>query len=345
MKRLILRFAGPRQVVPVEEEIPSPAADQVLVETMVSAISTGTELLIYRGQWPENLPIDETIHALDGTFAYPVKYGYAAVGSVTARGTDVHPDWLGRMVFAFNPHESHFLASPDHLLVVPDSLSAEESAFLPNMETAVNFLMDGRPLIGESVVVFGQGVVGLLTAALLARFPLGQLVTVDTCPLRRRMSVRLGANEALDPLDPAFSQTLAGLLTVGGGDGGADLTYEVSGNPGALDQAVAATGFSGRIVIGSWYGTKPVTVDLGGSFHRARIRMVSSQVSTLSPELSGRWTKPRRLRAAMRLLEEVRPAALITHRFHVSRAAEAYRLLDEEPDQAVQIMLTYKESP
>ena len=184
----------------VSEELPSPSAGQVLVRTIVSAISPGTELLVYRGQWPEDLPIDETIPALAGAFAYPVSYGYSAVGRVTETGTDVDPAWSGRTVFSFSPHASHFLASPDQLLVVPDSLSPDDAAFLPNMETAVNFVMDGRPMIGEVVVVFGQGVVGLLTCALLARFPLDRLVALDTCPLRRRMSAELGSDVVPGPL-------------------------------------------------------------------------------------------------------------------------------------------------
>jgi len=340
-RRLAVRFAGPYEVVTVEEDLPSPAPYEVLIETMISAISPGTELLIYRGQWPTDLPIDVTIPALAGKFTYPVKYGYAAVGKVIAAGADVDTNWIGRTVFAFNPHESSFVASPEHLVVVPDSLSPEEAAFLPNMETAVNFVMDGRPLIGEMVVIFGQGVVGLLTTALLARHPLGALITVDNCKIRRDKSAELGAVASFNPTDRGFSGNLFRLLNLDDPAGGADLTYEVSGNPSALDLAVAATGFSGRIVVGSWYGAKPVTVDLGGRFHRSRIRIVSSQVSTMAPGLTGRWTKSRRLDVALTMLRNVRPATLITQRFHVSQAAEAYKLLHAHPDEAIQVMLTY----
>ena len=345
MKRLALTFTAPYRVDTVAEELPAPSAGQVLVRTTVSAISPGTELLVYRGQWPENLPIDETIPALAGTFAYPVSYGYSAVGRVTETGTDVDPAWLGRTVFSFNPHASHFLASLDQLLVLPDSLSPEEAAFLPNMETAVNFVMDGRPLIGEVVVVFGQGVVGLLTCALLARFPLGRLVALDTCPLRRRKSAELGSDAVLDPLNGAFQDDLNRLLHLDDPEGGADLCYEVSGNPAALDQAIEATGFDGRIVVGSWYGAKPVTVDLGGRFHRSRIQILSSQVSTLAPHLTGRWTKPRRLTLALNMLEQIRPSFLITHRFHISQAAQAYELLHEHPEKTGQVMLSYEGLP
>jgi threonine dehydrogenase-like Zn-dependent dehydrogenase len=224
---------------------------------------------------------------------------------------------------------------------VPAALSPEEAAFLPNMETAVNFLMDGQPLIGERVVVFGQGVVGLLTTALLARLPLARLVTLDRYPRRRDFSLTLGAHASLDPEGPDALAHLHACLHDESAPAGADLTYELSGNPGALDQAIAATGFNGRVVIGSWYGQKRAPLNLGGRFHRSRIHLISSQVSTIAPQWTGRWTKPRRLQVAWQMLQQVRPAQLITHRFPIAEAGAAYALLDRHPEEALQVLLTY----
>ena len=112
-----------------------------------------------------------------------------------------------------------------------------------------------------------------------------------------------------------------------------------------LDQAIAACGFCGRVVIGSWYGQKKVELNLGGRFHRSRIRLASSQVSTIDPRWTGRWDKNRRMQAALRMIEELRPSSLITHRFSLDRAAEAYRLLDRTPQEAIQIVLTYHDQP
>jgi len=343
MQRLAVEFSNPYQVKVVEEPFPEPARNQALVRTIVSAISPGTELLVYRGQWPENVPVDATIEALAGRFSFPIKYGYAAVGKVVDVGSGVNREWLDRLVFAFNPHESHFLASPENLIPLPSSLRAEEAAFLPNMETAVSFLMDGRPLIGDAVAVLGQGVVGLLSTALLARLPLSLLVTFDGLTLRRKKAKEFGADAALDPKQDDLMGRVQDLLEEHGCGNGCDLTYELSGNPAALDQAVALTGFGGRIVVGSWYGSKRANVDLGGRFHRNRIQIISSQVSTLAPDLTGRWTKARRLGYAMRMIEEVKPASMITHRYHVSRAAEAYELLDRRQEEAIQVLLTYED--
>jgi threonine dehydrogenase-like Zn-dependent dehydrogenase len=185
-------------------------------------------------------------------------------------------------------------------------------------------------MVGEHVAVFGQGVVGLLTTALLARFPLASLVTVDPHPLRRRLSSEMGAREAVDP---------AALPDAG--ERAFDLTYELSGRPNVLDQAIAVTRFHGRVVIGSWYGQRRAPLDLGGAFHRSRMQLVSSQVSTIDPALSGRWTPERRRAVTWGLLADLRPARLVTQRFGLAAAADAYALLERHPDEAVQILLTY----
>jgi 2-desacetyl-2-hydroxyethyl bacteriochlorophyllide A dehydrogenase len=338
-----LYFAAPYQVMVQQEWLGPPAPGQVLVQTVVSAISPGTELLIYRGQAPTDMRIDETITALSGALTFPLRYGYAAVGRVIAVGSPAEQAWQGRLVFAFQPHASYFLSAPAHLHSVPDFLAPEEAVFLPNMETAVNFLMDGHPLIGERVMVFGQGVVGLLTTALLVRVPLSRLITVDRYPFRRERSRKLGAHASLDAGTDDVLARLQACLPDEHGAPGADLTYELSGNPLALDQAIAVTGFNGRVVIGSWYGQKHADLNLGGRFHRSRIRLISSQVSTIAPEWSGRWTKSRRLHVAWEMLQHVRPAHLITHRFPLAQASQAYALLDQHPEEAIQVLFTYGE--
>jgi threonine dehydrogenase-like Zn-dependent dehydrogenase len=266
-----------------------------------------------------------------------LKYGYAATGEVVETGKDVETYWQGKMVFCFNPHESHFIASVDQLIPVPDGVELEDGVFLPNMETAVNFIMDGAPLLGETVAVFGQGVVGLLTASLLAYYPLASLITFDHFDKRRKASYLVGAHLSLDPKGnniPALNKWRETYS-------GADLVYELSGMPATLDQAINIARFNGRVVIGSWYGQKRADLNLGGDFHRKRIKLVSSQVSTVTPELRGRWDKARRFSVAWEMLRQSKPSRLITHRFPFKRAAEAYQLLDQHPEQAIQVIFTY----
>ncbi|MEJ2264205.1 MAG: zinc-binding alcohol dehydrogenase [Anaerolineales bacterium] len=343
MKRQCLFFDAPRQISVREEQISAPRPDQLQVQTLLSGISTGTEMLIFRGEFPEELPVDETIAALSGMLAYPLPYGYSAVGTVIKLGSEVDPVWMGQRVFAFQPHASHFNAHPQDLLRVPEDLATEEAIFLPNMETAANLVMDGAPLIGEQVAVLGQGIVGLLTAALLAKFPLASLVTLDRYRSRREASLELGAQASLDPGEPQVIEKVRAHLRGPRAYPGADLVFELSGAPAALDQAIAVVGFNGRVVVGSWYGSKRAELDLGGRFHRERLHLISSQVSTLAPELRGRWNKERRFRVAWEALRQIRPARFITQRFPLERAAEAYQLLDQNPGETIQVVLTYED--
>jgi threonine dehydrogenase-like Zn-dependent dehydrogenase len=307
----------------------------VLVETLCTAISPGTEMLVYRGEFPDG-PADTQIEMLRGNFSYPFRYGYACVGRIKAIGKQINPDWENRLIFSFHPHCSHFLTKPDSLLTIPVGIDPEVASFLPSMETAINLVQDSAPIFGERVMVFGQGIVGLLTASLLAEFPLGALVTADRYGLRREASIALGAKACLDPGEANFYDSASSALNPD-----ADLSIEVSGAPAALNDAIALTGFGGRIVVGSWYGKKSIPLDLGGRFHRSRIRLLSSQVSTIAPELSGRWDKARRFGAAWTALKRIKPAQWITHRFSLEQAGQAYRMIDESPGNAIQVLLTY----
>ena len=331
-----LYFTARRKVAVREEALPKLTATKAVVETLFSAISPGTECLIYRGEFPLGMATDETIADLAGELTYPLKYGYAAVGHVVGAGADVEADWKGRLVVAFHAHESRFTIDPSMLVPVPDDISAEDAAFLPTMETAINFVMDGAPVVGEDVLVFGQGIVGLLTTSILARFPLANFVTFDQHELRRQASREVGAQSSRYPDDAGFERLRRDELP-----NGADLTYEISGSPAALRQALAVTGFNGRIIVGSWYGSKLASLDLGGRFHRSRIRLVSSQVSSMAPQFGGRWTKKRRFDVAWEMIRQLQPSRLITHRFQIDQAREAYQLLDQNPGEVIQILLTY----
>jgi threonine dehydrogenase-like Zn-dependent dehydrogenase len=335
MQRRSLYFTGPHEVG-VEPTTFTADADEVVVETRVSAVNAGTELLIYRGEAPPNLAADETLDALDGDLSFPVRYGYAAVGEVVSVGSAVpDPDrWEGRTVFAFNPHESRFAASPDDLVPVPADVPPAAAAILPSVETATSLVLDGRPRVGERVVVFGAGVIGLCTVGVLSSFPLDRLVAVDPLAERRDHALAMGADEAVAPDEVASAV----------GDGatdGADLVYELSGQPDALDDAIAVTGYDSRVLVGSWYGTKRANLDLGGEFHRDRVTIESSQVSTLAPETRGRWTKARRIETALGRLRDLDVASLVTHRVPFEDAPAAYRRLDERPESTLQVLLTY----
>ena len=327
-----VQFSAPGEVEVVTEPLPEVGPDEVRVRTRYSAISPGTERLVYKGRVPESLAVDSSIDALqDGEFSYPISYGYAAVGVVDAVGKNVTDDWEGQTVFSFQPHVSHFVASPPSLVRLPSSVELMDAVMIPSLETAVNLVMDGRPMIGEIVVVFGQGIVGLLTTRLLAQHPLGALYTVEPSAPRRKQSASMGA-EAVGTVSELelTERSDAGPSPADGSPEGADLLYELTGRPSVLNDVIPRTGFSGRIVIGSWYGTKTAPITLGAKFHRSRTQIISSQVSTIAPPLQGRWTKDRRMSVVLDLLSEVEPGQLISHRFPVEDAPSAYDRLGDD---------------
>lgn len=336
MNRRSLYFVGPRQVEVRDERVPLPEPGEVVVRSLVSAISAGTEMLFYRHQLRDGMPLDTTIPSLAGPLGYPFKYGYATVGRVVDRGAGVPRELEDRLVFAFHPHESHFSSPIGQLVPVPEDLTAEDAVMLPSTETAVSLAMDGAPLLGEDILVIGQGVVGLLTTAVLARMPTGSLTALERYPLRRKLSKEMGCDVCLDV---ASCEELVRSCPFG--ERGADLTFELSGNPDALDTALRLTGFEGRVVLGSWYGNKAVHAHFGEAFHRRRLRIIGSQVSSISPSLSARWDKERRLRLSWEMVRRTRPSRLVTHRFDVDEAAQAYDLIDQGSEDAVQVLLSY----
>lgn len=340
MQRQALFFTAPYQLELRDEPLPPLPDDALLVQTVVSAISPGTEMLLYRGQMPTELMADATIAAL-GDGGYPQKYGYAAVGRVVEIGSSVDKTWRDRLIFAFQPHQSHFVTKPEEVLPLPTNMRPETAVFLPNMETAVSFVMDAQPGIGEQVAVFGQGIVGLLTTSLLAQLPLACLLTLDGYSLRRDWSQKLGASASLDPANPKVPDQILAALPHGSHHPGLDLAFELSGNPAALDRAIEVMGFNGRILIGSWYGSKRADLNLGGKFHRSQMQLISSQVSLIAPRWQGRWSKARRMAVAWEMLAKVQPQQLITHRLPLEQAAQAYNLIDTRPETAVQVVFVY----
>ena len=256
-------------------------------------------MLVYCGEFPH---LKDSHDNLSSDLNYPLAYGYACVGVIREMGEQVDKSLLNKLVFGFQPHTSAFICHPSSLILAPASLSAEACSFLPTMETAVNLIQDAAPILGERVLVLGQGVVGLLVASLLKEFPVESLITSDCYELRRKSSLDIGVHKSFDPGNKdqsAYAQNF-------------DLVFELSGSPSALNDAVAMTAFSGRVVIGSWYGEKKAPIELGGAFHRSRIKLISSQVSTVAPELSGRWDKARQVRGRVGGVE-TNPASEVDH--------------------------------
>jgi hypothetical protein len=326
-----LWFEGGRRVVVRGENLPPPASGEVLLRSVVGAISPGTEMLFYRGDLENGAVVDTTLEGFRRPLSFPLRYGYATVGMVEQAGPGVDGSLVGKLAFAFTPHASASCVPLDALVPVPNGIAAEDAAFFASAETAVTLVLDSQPLLGERASVFGLGVIGMLTAGLLARFPLSRLTGWDPLPLRRQAAALLRVSAA-DPLAAAPAPATE------------DLAIEASGSAAGFRMALSSTMFSGRVVVGSWYGTgahREVFDVLGTAFHRGRVRIVPSQVSTIEPSLTGRWTRERRRNEAWEAIRALTPSRLITHRIAFSRAADAYRLIDEAPGETIQVMLVH----
>jgi 2-desacetyl-2-hydroxyethyl bacteriochlorophyllide A dehydrogenase len=330
-------FPRQREVELREERLGRPGPGEIRVRAIASGLSHGTEMLVYRGQVPGDLELD--LPTLRGSYGFPIKFGYASVGRVADVGEGVAVPRVGELVFVHHPHQDEYVAPATLAYALPAGLPPELGVFLANLETAVNVVLDAHPRIGECAVVFGQGVVGLLVTQLLRLAGVERVLAVDPVERRRTLARELGAGVVVSSED----DVLAAVRDATGGRG-ADLAIEASGNEQALNAAIACVAFQGTVIVCSWYGSKPVPLRLGDHFHRGRVRIASSQVSNLDPALQPRWDRGRRLGFARDLLMRLRLEPLISHRIPFERAADAYRLVDEHPDQTVQVVLTYGSS-
>lgn len=329
MRARALRFVAPYEIELDEVTVPEPQAGQLLVRSEWSGISGGTEMLAYRGELDPRLPRDEELGALGGSFAYPFSYGYAAVGRVEqSRGSIAE----GTRVFSFHPHQDLFVVHERDTLAL-DEGPPRLAALLPLVETGLQICLDAGPRFGQHVVVLGLGCVGILAAALLARGG-ARVIGSEPHAARREAALAFGL-EAVGP------EELAPTVTEATDGRGADLVVEASGSPAALSAALALLAHEGTALVCSWYGTKLVELPLGAEFHRRRLTIRSSQVSTIPSALAARWDRQRRRQAARALLDELPLGALATHEFPFDRAADAYAAIARPQPDLVHAALRY----
>jgi 2-desacetyl-2-hydroxyethyl bacteriochlorophyllide A dehydrogenase len=306
-------------------------AGAVLLRTLYSGISSGTELLAYRGELPPDTALDDTLAGLsDGTFRYPFSYGYSSVAKVEV-GTEAFPE--GSTVFAFAPHRDWFAIAEADLILLDADVDPRQATLFPLVETALQMTLDAAQVFEHLVVVIGQGAVGLLVALMLQRAG-ARVVAVEPQQWRRDVAASLGVN-AVAP-DEA-----SGVVTELTHGRGVSLVVEASGSPDALASSLSLLAHEGVALVGSWYGTKPVTLPLGGAFHRRRLTIKSSQVSTIPADQQSRWDVPQRRAIARSLLSKLPLAAIATTEFAFSAAADAYAALDQGVQGVLHVALRY----
>jgi threonine dehydrogenase-like Zn-dependent dehydrogenase len=264
------------------------------------------------------MALDDTIDALGGTFSYPFAYGYACVGEVAESG---------RAVFAFHPHQDVFAARASDLIALP-AVDPASATLFPLVETALQVTLDAGTGYRDRVIVLGAGVLGLLTSLLLQRSGWRPLLA-EPQAWRRAVASSLGATTAA-PEELVKEKV--------------PLVIDASGNPDAPAMALNMLAHEGTLLIASWFGTKPVALPLGGAFHRRRLIIRSTQVSTVPARLSGTWTRSRRRRVSVELMAELPLAQLCTHVFAFGHAAEAFRAVDRGIPGLMHAVLDYDRS-
>ncbi|MFF7985870.1 zinc-binding alcohol dehydrogenase [Streptomyces sp. NPDC007901] len=268
-----------------------PGEGEVLVRSLYSGVSRGTETLVFRGGVPESQHAVMRAPFQEGEFPGPVKYGYLNVG-VVEQGPD---GLIGRTVFCLYPHQTRYVVPVSAVTVVPEQVPPARAVLAGTVETAVNALWDAAPLVGDRIAVIGGGMVGCSVAALLARFPGVRLQLVDADPARARTAEALGVDFAApeDALD------------------GCDLVVHASATEQGLTRALELLAPEGTVLELSWYGDRRIALPLGEAFHSRRLTVRSSQVGTVSPRRSGR-SYADRLALSLDLLADPALDALIT---------------------------------
>ncbi|MET7477161.1 zinc-binding alcohol dehydrogenase [Streptomyces sp. NPDC005648] len=294
MNRMARAFwlARPGQGEIRDVDLPEPAADEVVVRSLFSGVSRGTETLVFRGGVPESQHAAMRAPFQEGDFPAPVKYGYLSVGVVEEGPGKL----VGRTVFCLHPHQTRYVVPASAVTVVPDTVPAERAVLAGTLETAVNALWDAAPLIGDRIAVVGGGMVGCSVAALLARFPGVRVQLVDADPGRAKVAQALGVDFAL-PADAL---------------GDRDLVVHASATEQGLARALELLTPEGTVLELSWYGDRKVSLPLGEAFHSRRLVIRSSQVGTVSPARRGSRTYADRLALALELLADPALDALVT---------------------------------
>jgi hypothetical protein len=274
------------------ESLSPPDAEGVVVRTLYSGVSRGTESLVFHG----HVPVEEYQRMRapfqDGHFPFPVKYGYASVG-VVEQG---HPALVGRTVFALYPHQTRYVIPDSAVHLVPEGVPARRAILAANLETAVNAVWDAAVVPGSRVAVVGGGAVGCLVAWLVGRIPGCEVELVDVRPARQATAASLGVRFAY----PA------------GATWDTDVVFHASATPAGLATAVRLAGVESTVVELSWYGDTMVPAPLGGAFHSRRLVLKASQVGHVAPALRPRWSHDRRLELALSLLIDPALDALIS---------------------------------
>jgi 2-desacetyl-2-hydroxyethyl bacteriochlorophyllide A dehydrogenase len=331
-----LFIEAPHVAVVREVELADPAPGELRARALFSGLSQGSELLVYRGE--AAAPGQALDPSLGGAGGYPLRYGYAWVGEVEALGPGVSALAVGTRVFAFAPHQSHWVARAEDFRPLPPAVRPEVAVLAANLETAVNAVWDAGIGLGDEVAIVGQGIVGLLLTQVSRRCG-ARVTAVEPAAARARLAERLGAR-VVAPVEAGGTAGNGG--TAGAGLAAAfDVVLEATGDPRALDLALSLAAFEARVVVVSNYGTRRAPVDLGPGFHRRRLQLVSSQVSMVASSRRPRWDAARRFALVCDLLSELPLELLLERPVALADLPGLLARLDASPGEGLQQLVDH----
>ncbi|MYC96302.1 MAG: zinc-binding dehydrogenase [Caldilineaceae bacterium SB0661_bin_32] len=337
---------GPRQVTVVEDELAEPGAGEVAMRSLYSGISHGTEMNVYRGDAPmwqrkQDRRRRLFVESDEPEWEYPLRYGYACVGVITAVGSDVKEFTEGDVVFSFAPHQSAHVLPAGSVSKLPEGIDPRAGVLTAVLNTTFNGILDADLHLGECVVVFGQGVLGQLTVQWAKLSGASPVIAVDLIEKRLEISKRVSGADLV--FNAGEERDIAMAVRELTHDRGADVVFEFSASDRALNEAIRTACYNGKVIVMSWYAGALANVYPGAEFHHNRIQLISSQISGISPELSHRWSAARRMEAVLSLMPKLNLDGLITDVVDLEGAAAAYDMIDKHPQDILQVVLDYGE--
>jgi threonine dehydrogenase-like Zn-dependent dehydrogenase len=288
------------------------------IKSHYSLISTGTEMLMYNGNVPEELHESMKVPYIKGNFKFPFTYGYSLVGQINDTS---HID-NGRFVHLLHPHQSYANVSSEFVSLIPVDIDPKLAVLTSNLETALNAVWDGNIKIGENVLIVGFGMIGALLAGVLKSIKHVNIYIAETNPERIKLINKLGLKLYADEVDM-------------------DAAFNTSANEKGFQIGLNSIGFEGRLIELSWYGKKEIKVSLGGDFHSKRKKVISSQVGSLPTEMRSSWSFKRRKALVFNLLKDEYFGQLPLEEINLDTAPKAYRDLNNNKIKGLAKIIKY----
>lgn len=333
MESLNIYFTGVNQVELRKEPVRDPAAGEVVIRANKTLISTGTEGICLGRLFEPGSHWDQWVK-------YPFSPGYSMAGEIVAVGEGVTGFQVGDRVASRSPHRQYVVTGTARLAPIPAGISDEEATWFGLANIVQNAVRRAEHALGEAVVVIGLGLLGQLVVQYARLLGAREVIAIDTAQKRLEMAQAHGAT-AVIPRSVADAYEEVMRLTDGGG---AEVVYDVTGNAAVLPAALPLVRRFGRLMILGDTGS-PSSQHLTSDVIRRGLRIIGTHDIDPPPVSTDYafWSHAQMTRLFFRYLlrGDMRVSDLITHRYHPTEAAEAYRMLREQRASAMGVVFDW----